>query len=1280
MTVQQTLVLDELGCRLVKGPRGELPPPAPRDKSARWDFNIFQINLAGYKNREVELKKMLNDENINIALMQETILPKQRPITITGYTAYRCSCSIKCQGIMTLIRNDTQAEVENIPAGDIDIQKITAWINNTKYVFFNIYWPNHSFTKLPFDETTYKRTILAGDFNAHLPLLGYKDYNYRGREVEDLLNSTNLILDKDMNSTPTLLHRRHLTTSRPDLIVVSADLYEQITVRVGEDIDSDHSPVLIKINKLVKPEIKRRPFWSFKRANWNSFACITDTEMGKLDLDTLSVDQVSSEICSIILKAAKKTVPQGHRKKYKPFWNTELQHAVKARRKAKRLATKFPTPENKTEFNKHTAKVRLLTRQGKRGKWIKTCEDLDLNKDGKKAWKLLQNLQGKGKKENPKPIQLEDKKVTNKKEKADLFNRYFASVNKSSRRKHLDKALWRLTKSKQKAPSCSNQPFDEDFTLQELDSAIKKAKTGKASGPDKIANEMIRHLGPLAKFTILQLINKTWKSGQLPKSWKTANITPTLKKGKPAGNPKSYRPISLTSCLGKVAERMVNTRLYHWLETHQLLSNMQAGFRRGCRTEDQLFRFIQNTLDGFQAGKTTTAVFIDLQQAYDRVWRKGLLIKMSNMGVHGKMFKWIQSFLNNRTVQTTVDNTTSSKITLEEGLPQGSALSCTLFLIFMNDLPDLLNISKALFADDLVIWTTEKYPILARAKLKKALSIIGIYCNFWKLKVNSQKSVYSIFTRSHVQASRNINLTIDDKPLTKVENPAYLGVTLDRQLTMKPFIQSLKEKASKRLNLVKTLATTTWGANKSTLRQIYLGYVRSAMDYALPIQAAASESTRETLDKVQNQSLRLVCGGMRSTPIAACEIDCNIEPLQLRREKSVLESVERYKRQEEQHPNRKLVETWKVSNRLKQKSPLMVAEKLLEEHPMPEEREPETKFSLIAPWSKIETPTIKTTLLDKNVNKNSEQNILKLCSMETIDSYPKSWVHAYTDGSASKGTKTAGFGVYLKLPDGKTLDHSEACGKTCSNFEAEVMAITKAIDLTYHHFNSGIPHISNLVVFTDSLSALQALQNYSNSTNKDISQLALSLHRLISTYNVQTTLQWIPGHEGLVGNERADTLAKEGSEKEQVSKVCNYSTAKQIIRTKFKDVWHKNWKNGNTGRTMYTYVEKPKPKDGINFLNRKDQCTIFQLRTGHTKLNFHLNRFNPQHPPLCRNCNSPYETTNHVLFECQATQELRKELLPPVPSIENSLYGPPEQLQRTSRFVNCHILKRVKDS
>ena len=457
-------------------------------------------------------------------------------------------------------------------------------------------------------------------------------------------------------------------------------------------------------------------------------------------------------------------------------------------------------------------------------------------------------------------------------------------------------------------------------------------------------------------------------------------------------------------------------------------------------------------------------------------------------------------------MQTTLDGTTSSKLSLEEGLPQGSALSCTLFLIFINDLPKFLNVSKALFADDLVIWTSEKYPILARAKLRRALATIGAYCNFWKLKVNSQKSVYSIFTRSHVQAARNLNLSMNGTPLSKVENPAYLGVTLDRQLTMKPFLQSLKNKASRRLNLVKCLATTTWGANKTTLRQIYLGYVRSAMDYALPIQAIASNSTRESLDRVQNQSLRLVCGGMRSTPSAACEIDANIEPLDLRREKAVLECVERYKRLDERHPNRVLVDSWKASNRLKQKSPLNIAEKLMEEHAMPEERQSEEKYSPFAPWSHLEVPVIKTTLLDEKVNKNSDHHTLRMCSIETINSYPTSWLHTYTDGSASKGTMKAGFGVHMIFPDGRTFDHSDACGELCSNYEAEILALSCAAELFFQFFTCGDHLASNVVIFTDSLSTLHALSNYSSSTNKDIYHLAECLNKLTTRYGIQITL------------------------------------------------------------------------------------------------------------------------------------------------------------------------------
>ena len=119
------------------------------------------------------------------------------------------------------------------------------------------------------------------------------------------------------------------------------------------------------------------------------------------------------------------------------------------------------------------------------------------------------------------------------------------------------------------------------------------------------------------------------------------------------------------------------------------ISQAQAGFRTKSRTEDQLFRLTQRILDGFQKEQHTTAVFIDLQQAYDRVWRKGLYLKMQNMGIKGKLYRWIKSFLTDRLIETNINDSLSSKEVLEEGLPQGSSLSCTLFLIFINDLsPD----------------------------------------------------------------------------------------------------------------------------------------------------------------------------------------------------------------------------------------------------------------------------------------------------------------------------------------------------------------------------------------------------------------------------------------------------------------------------------------------------------------------------------------------------------------------------------------------------------------
>ena len=493
---------------------------------------------------------------------------------------------------------------------------------------------------------------------------------------------------------------------------------------------------------------------------------------------------------------------------------------------------------------------------------------------------------------------------------------------------------------------------------------------------------------------------------------------------------------------------------------------------------------------------------------------------------------------------------------------------------------------------------------------------------------------------------------------------------------MIPFMDSLKVKARRRIRLIKRLATTTWGANKGTLRQLYLGYVRSAMEYALPLQSIASKSTTRSLDSVQSQSLRLVCGGMRSTPTAACEIDARVEPLDLRREKAVLESVERYKRLDSDDPNRVMVDSWEPIGRIKQQSPMDVALRLEEKHGLPQDRLPSKKFTTHEPWVEFKHATIKCSLLDPSINKTSLPTILKTGALETVDSYPPTLIHGYTDGSAFKGTTFAGFGAFLKFPDGSDVEISNACGMSCSNYEAEVQGLISATELLHQHFELGEKEPTDTVIFTDSKSTLEALEHPFENPHSDIELLTLSINNLLTSYDIQLTLQWIPGHSDLPGNDRADKLAKEGARKEQPDRPSSYNTVRQILRNNLKEEWLNRWSNGDTGRVMYREMSGPNPKDNINSLTRPNQSAIFQLRTGHSKLNFDLNRFDPCYPPHCRNCTHPYETITHVLFECLGLKENRELLLPHRPSIGNTLYGSRAQLVKTALFYIASLTSK----
>ncbi|GFY09407.1 probable RNA-directed DNA polymerase from transposon X-element [Trichonephila clavipes] len=282
----------------------------------------------------------------------------------------------------------------------------------------------------------------------------------------------------------------------------------------------------------------------------------------------------------------------------------------------------------------------------------------------------------------------------------------------------------------------------------ELKRALSSAHN-TSPGPDGISYELLRHLNEDSLVSLLYLFNRIWREQVYPTQWQEAIVIPTLKPGKDPKNPLSYRPIALTSCLCKTLERMVNARFVFQLEKHRCIPLFQSGFRKGRSTLDNIIMLENKVRNAFVRRNHLVSIFFDIEKAYDRTWRYGILRTLFNFGLRGNLPIFIQNFLNVRTFKVRLGDTLSASFLQTEGVPQGSILSVTLFICHISPILNVLSpsIQASFYVDDLQISCEGSDMRMIERQLQIAVNNILKWCDTNGHSISASKSCCVHFCR-----------------------------------------------------------------------------------------------------------------------------------------------------------------------------------------------------------------------------------------------------------------------------------------------------------------------------------------------------------------------------------------------------------------------------------------------------------------------------------------------------------------------------------------------------
>ena len=428
---------------------------------------------------------------------------------------------------------------------------------------------------------------------------------------------------------------------------------------------------------------------------------------------------------------------------------------------------------------------------------------------------------------------------------ADQFSSVFTRDDKDSAEIHLY------------GPSYPPIP-DIVITEKGVDELLIGVDPKKAAGPDQVPCHLLHELHAELTPVFTVLFRNSLNTSVLPEVWKSAWITPIFKKGSRC-TASNYRPVSLTSVACKLLEHILCSHIRNHLDRHGILCPNQHGFRKKLSCESQLIVTTHDLLRRLDLKEEVDMAILDFSKAFDVVPHQRLLGKLRLYGIEGNALSWIRNFLEGRTQSVMVNGTRShsrSRIdgdSVVSGVPQGTVMGPLLFLLYVNDLPSVLDPGTAcrLFADDCLIYRSIS-SLHEKAILQKDLESLYSWGKTWGLKFNVPKCHMMHLSRSITAPTRFYHL--GGEVIKSVSEAQYLGVTLSncygtRTSQWKAHIVKTASSTNQRLGY---LRRNLRGCPYRLRELAYITLVRSSLEYCGSVWDPTVQAEADTVEMVQH--------------------------------------------------------------------------------------------------------------------------------------------------------------------------------------------------------------------------------------------------------------------------------------------------------------------------------------------------------------------------------------------------------------------------------------------